>query len=112
MSNKILIVIVLIVCLLLLGIGYKHVYGAGTITGGVANLTTATGTVGVGHGGTGITSTTAYGVVLGGTTTTGAFQNAGAGVVDQVLISNGPSAVPTWQTITSWNYEKQLASGN
>ena len=52
----------------------------------------------VSYGGTGAASTTAYGVLLGGTTSTSAFQNAGTGTIGQVLISQGPSAVPIWQT--------------
>jgi hypothetical protein len=51
------------------------------------------------HGGTGVSSTTAYGVLTGGTTSTGAFQNAGTGVLGDVLTSGGPSALPTWQAV-------------
>ena len=46
------------------------------------------------EGGTGIQTTTAYGVLCGGTTATGAFQNAGTGMAGQVLTSTG--ALPTW----------------
>lgn len=66
----------------------------GNISGNAANVT---GTVAVSNGGTGVTTTTAYGVILGGTTATGAFQNAGAGTAGQVLTSNGAAAAPTWQ---------------
>jgi len=56
-------------------------------------------TVGVAGGGTGATSFTAYSVVTGGTTSTGALQNvSGVGVSGQVLTSNGASTLPTWQT--------------
>ena len=61
----------------------------------------AFGTAVVAGGGTGLTSTTAYGVLCGGTTTTGNLQNAGAGSSGQVLTSNGASALPTWQAAAS-----------
>lgn len=50
----------------------------------------------VAGGGTGLTTTTAYGVICGGTTATGNFQNAGAGSSGQILKSNGASSLPTW----------------
>ena len=56
------------------------------------------GTAVVAGGGTGDTSFTAYSVICGGTTTTGALQNvSGVGTSGQVLTSNGASALPTWQ---------------
>ena len=61
----------------------------------VASLT---GTVGVAGGGTGIATTTAYGVLCGGTTSTGALQAvSGLGTATYVLTSNGAGALPTWQ---------------
>ncbi len=54
----------------------------------------------VSGGGTGIITTTAYGVLCGGTTATGAFQNAGAGLSAQLLISQGAAALPTWNTLS------------
>ncbi len=58
----------------------------------------ALGTIpaGVSIGGTGVTSTTAYGVVCGGTTATAALQNAGAGTAGQWLLSAGASALPAF----------------
>ena len=51
----------------------------------------------VADGGTGKSSFTAYSVLLGGTTSTGALQNvSGVGTAGQVLTSNGASAVPSW----------------
>ena len=47
-------------------------------------------------GGTGLTSTTANGVLLGGTTSTSPFQNAGTGSFGQMLTSVGNGA-PTWK---------------
>ena len=50
-------------------------------------------------GGTGNTSATAYALVAGGTTSTGAFQSlASVGTTGQVLTSNGAGALPTFQT--------------
>ena len=52
----------------------------------------------VDHGGTGIATTTAYAVLCGGTTATGAFQPvASVGTAAQVLTSNGAGALPTFQ---------------
>lgn len=64
------------------------------------------GTAVVAGGGTGKTSTTAYAVLCGGTTTTAALQSiASVGTSGQVLTSNGAGALPTFQnpqTTTSW----------
>lgn len=60
--------------------------------------------VSVTDGGTGRSSATAYGVLCGGTTSTGAQQSiASVGTSGQVLVSNGASALPTFQSIiTDW----------
>ena len=56
----------------------------------------------VAQGGTGVSSLTAYAVVCGGTTTTGAVQSiASVGTSGQVLMSNGASALPTMQGLGS-----------
>lgn len=58
------------------------------------------GTAVVAGGGTGATSFTAYAVITGGTTSTGALQNvSGVGTSGQVLTSNGAGTLPTWQTL-------------
>ncbi|MCX6250517.1 MAG: hypothetical protein NTX61_07180 [Bacteroidetes bacterium] len=57
-----------------------------------------TGILPLSNGGTGVPSTTANGIILGGTTSTGPFQNAGAGTSGQVLTSNGPSLTPGWSS--------------
>ena len=75
--------------------------GALTSSATVALGSEVSGTLPVANGGTGLSSTTAYGVLTGGTTSTGNFQNAGAGTSGQVLTSNGASALPTWQTPAS-----------
>lgn len=69
----------------------------GTLTGGTWNANTIT----VPYGGTGITTATAYAVLCGGTTSTGAFQSvASVGTAGQVLTSNGASALPSFQNAT------------
>lgn len=51
-------------------------------------------------GGTGNTTFTAYSVICAGTTSTGAFQNvSGVGTANQVLVSNGAAALPSWQSV-------------
>ena len=74
--------------------GSAQITTLGTITNGVW-----TGTdINVADGGTGKGTTTAYAVQCGGTTSTAAHQSiAGVGTADQVLTSNGPSALPTFQ---------------
>ncbi len=60
------------------------------------------GTALVAGGGTGFTSATAYAVICGGTTTTGAFQPLAAlGASGTVLTSNGASALPSFQAAAS-----------
>lgn len=62
------------------------------------------GQLAVSRGGTGLASATAYAVLCGGTTSTGAFQSvASVGTAGQVLTSNGAGALPTFQTLQSGN---------
>ncbi len=65
-----------------------------------ADFTGASVVIPMPNGGTGIATTTAYGPICGGTTSTGAFQNAGAGTSGQFLKSNGASALPSWLTVS------------
>ena len=59
----------------------------------------------VAKGGTGNTTFTAYSVICGGTTTTGALQNvSGVGTSGQILTSNGSAALPTWNTLSNTGY--------
>lgn len=52
----------------------------------------------VASGGTGASSFTAYSVLLGGTSGTGAMQNvSGLGSAGQILTSNGAGQAPSWQ---------------
>lgn len=68
----------------------------------LAQSAAVTGTLPVGNGGTGIASATAFAVLCGGTTSTGAFQSiASVGTSGQVLTSNGAGALPTFQTAAS-----------
>lgn len=50
----------------------------------------------VSQGGTGVSSTNANGVLLGGSTSTSPFQNAGTGILGRILTSTGNSA-PEWK---------------
>jgi hypothetical protein len=75
-------------------IGQASITTLGTIGTGVWNGTGIT----VPFGGTGLASATAYAVLCGGTTSTGAFQSiASVGTSGQVLTSNGAGALPTFQ---------------
>jgi hypothetical protein len=74
--------------------------GAGTITlpSGYAPGGTD---VAVADGGTGASSLTAYAVLCGGTTSTGAVQPiASVGTAGHVLTSNGAGALPTFQAVS------------
>ena len=91
--------------------------GSGTVTSisagtGITltpNPITTTGTVAltipvvVSSGGTGDTSFTAYAPIVGGTTTTGALQQATTGIGNSgyVLMSNGSSAIPSFQNVSA-----------
>ncbi len=67
------------------------------------NATNTSNPVTVAQGGTGDATLTAYAVLCGGTTTTGAVQSvSGVGTSGQVLVSNGASALPTWQAGPTW----------
>lgn len=61
-----------------------------------------TGQLSVPRGGTGLASATAYAVLCGGTSSTGAFQSvASLGTSGQILTSNGASSLPSFQDSTS-----------
>ena len=77
-------------------------------TTGISGSAISTGTVAVSVGGTGVTTTTAYGVLAGGTTATGAFQNIGTGTTNQVLTSNGPGALPSFQAAAGGSIQTQV----
>jgi hypothetical protein len=73
--------------------------GTGSTSTAYCSLTTnVTGTLPVANGGTGATTQTAYAVLCGGTTSTGAYQSiASVGTAGQILTSNGAGALPTFQ---------------
>jgi hypothetical protein len=91
--------------------GLSTVAVVNSITFGSTGLTPSTatsgdvtvaGTLNVANGGTGVSSSTAYALLAGGTTSTGAFQSlASLGTSGQVLVSNGAGALPTFQTIVA-----------
>ena len=77
------------------------VTGATTLsTLGVTGVTTLTGGLNtpltVPNGGTGVATQQAYGVLVGGTTATGAMQSITPGTSTKVLTSAGTGALPTW----------------
>jgi hypothetical protein len=74
-----------------------NITSLGTIASGIWNGST----LGVAYGGTGNSSATAYAVLCGGTTSTGAYQSiASVGTSGQLLTSNGAGALPSFQTYT------------
>ncbi len=54
----------------------------------------------VASGGSGRGTATAYGLIAGGTTATGAHQSIATGTAGQFLTSGGAGALPTWTTAT------------
>lgn len=70
-------------------------------------------TVPVARGGTGLSTTTAYGLIAAGTTATGNFQQvSGTGTSGQVLTSNGAGALPTWQNAVSLSGNNAFTGAN
>ena len=94
--------------------------GLGTIATQNANNVSITGgsvtgitDLAVADGGTGVGSFTAYSVILGGTTSTGALQNvSGVGTSGQVLTSAGAGAAPTWASAASSGAATVYTSGS
>jgi len=80
-----------------------------SITGGsVTGITDVT----VADGGTGASSFTAYAVVCGGTTGTGALQSiSGVGSSGEILTSNGAGALPTFQPASGGGMTWSTLSG-
>jgi hypothetical protein len=76
--------------------GQTSITTVGTLTTGTWNSVP----VAVPYGGSGLSSVTAYGPIVGGTTTTGALQSLVAGTANQMFMSGGVSAVPFWSTAT------------
>jgi len=89
----------------------KNTTGTGVLTIGVegTDYWAPGGTdVVVADGGSGRSSATAYAVICGGTTSTGAHQSiASVGTSGQVLTSNGAGALPTFQAAAgggAWSF--------
>lgn len=75
--------------------------GAGnTPSFGSLSLTNTTGTLDVTKGGTGLTTSTARAIVVGGTTNGGPLSQISTGTAGQVLTSGGSSADPSWTTLS------------
>lgn len=83
--------------------GALTVTGNETVSGtlGVTGAVTLTTTLTVPNGGTGVTTRTAYGVIVGGTTATGAEQTVTPGTAGTALISGGAAALPTWVALNN-----------
>lgn len=98
------------------GGGVTAVVNDTNVTGSIAGVTLTlgwTGTLSVARGGMGAGTHTAYAVLCGGTTGTGAVQSVAAlGSSGDVLTSNGASALPTFQTPTSGIFPSTCAQGD
>jgi hypothetical protein len=73
---------------------HNHTNAAG---GGQLTDAALSSAVTVPKGGTGLTSATAYGVIVAGTTSTANFQVITPGTSGYVLTSQGASSLPTWE---------------
>jgi len=72
-------------------------------------LNTGVTPLNVSNGGTGAATATAYAVLCGGTTSTGALQSIAAlGSAGDVLTSNGAGALPTMQVATGGLTQSQV----
>lgn len=81
----------------------SHTYYSNTAGATLGTVNVRNNSITDGH--TGNTSFTAYGVIAGGTTSTGALQQvSGVGTSGHVLTSNGAGALPTWQAGGSSNF--------
>ena len=77
--------------------GQTSITNLGTVTTGTWHGSLIT----VQYGGTGVASVNAYGIIFGGTTTTGAFQSlAPSATTGTILRGGGSSALPSWSTAT------------
>lgn len=78
------------------------VQSIGTVSSPTFAGLTLSSPLSVANGGTGDSTLTAYAVLCGGTTSTNPVQSiAGVGTTGQVLTSNGPGTLPTFQGSTS-----------
>lgn len=92
-----------------LGGGVVAIAGPLQVSGGITFNTPLT----VANGGTGRATATAYAVICGGTTATGAHQSiASVGTSGQVLTSNGAGALPTFQAAAGGGVTSAIATAN
>jgi len=68
----------------------------------LTTLTLAT-PLAVASGGSGVNANVAYGVIVGGVTTTGATQSLTPGAFGTVLLSKGTGVLPAWTSIAGLN---------
>ena len=80
------------------GTHYGVIAGSNTISGSTMSLTTP---LSVANGGSGAASFTAYTLIAGGTTSTGAYQSITAGTANQFLVSAGSAAIPSWRVLAA-----------
>lgn len=73
--------------------------------------TQVSGILAVANGGSGRADATAYGVICGGTTSTGAHQSVSVGTSGHMLTSNGAGALPSFQNYAGVNRQAFTASG-
>lgn len=86
---------------------HNHTNAAG---GGQLTDAALSSAITVSKGGTGLTTTTAYGVIHAGTTATGNFQNSGTpGTSGNVYTSTGPTSLPTWQAPAGGSFSSTAA---
>ena len=78
-------------------VGQASITTVGTIGTGVWQGTPVV----VGFGGTGAVTFNAYGVLFGGTTSTGIVQSVAPGTSGYILTSTGGSSLPSWQANTA-----------
>ena len=62
------------------------------------------------YGGTGLTSTTAYSLICGGTTTTSSLQSLASVAAGQILTSNGVSALPAYSATLPSTVQSNITS--
>lgn len=71
--------------------------------------------VSVSQGGSGVATNTAYGLLLGGTSTTNPIQQAGTGTSNQGYVSGGSAAIGTWtnnDALGTWQLISSQAASN
>ena len=92
------------------GTGVVTAIGNNTNSASGLAVLSASGNLAVAQGGTGLSTTTAYGLIAAGTTSTGNFQQvSGTGSSGEILTSNGAGALPSWQANSGISTGKSIA---